>query len=341
MSVHVITLCDPRLRLFRSLHLMIGWSPSFLALGVDYLRSVRGQSRYDAGPQAARRQGLGEVERIYRERNPLWTVQTFVILGISVVVILIGAVPDTRWRWPALLLGPVLAVAVVAGVTFLGRVRFTRHRRLSGVSELGLLVYTEDHGSKALTWEDVDSAVRMPGREPPYRFVIVDKDGGRIEFRDIHDGKSLRCSAAVRVAHDRAGVAAAPLERVGLRPAVRGSAAGCAANAGGEFPARCPRIGQYLVVEITTRTADHVWAASRVRTRPWLPPVPWRRVTSTVSGRIAGGAPVADLLAPGTIANAMEHSPYAHTVSMALSSAYRLCTRRPSLEAHRTRGVLI
>lgn len=144
--------------------------------------------------EAARRQGLGEVQRVFRERNPLWTTQTYVIIGVAVVVILVSALPDTRWRWPALLLGPVLAVAVVAGVTFLGRVRFVEHRRLIGVSDLGFLVYTEDHGSFALPYDEIAQVVRNPGREPRHRYVIVEENGDRTELRDVHDGRALVAS---------------------------------------------------------------------------------------------------------------------------------------------------
>lgn len=140
--------------------------------------------------EAARRQGLGEVQRIYRERNPLWTVQTGVIIGITAVAVVAGAIPDTRWRWPVLLLGPVLGAAAVVGYMFLGAVGGVEHRRLIGVSAAGVLVYTEDHGSTALPWARIRTAVRQPGR---YRYMIV-ADDDAIEFRDIQDGRSLIAS---------------------------------------------------------------------------------------------------------------------------------------------------
>jgi hypothetical protein len=160
--------------------------------------------------EAARRQGLGEVRRIYRERNPLWTVQTRVIIGITAVVVLAGAIPDTRWRWPALLLGPVLGAAAVVTYMFLGAVGGVEHRRLIGVSAAGVLVYTEDYGSIPLRWERIAKAVRQPGR---YRYVIVERGGigaNRIEFRDIQDGRSLVASIGAR------GPVPAPVRRRAL-----------------------------------------------------------------------------------------------------------------------------
>ena len=140
--------------------------------------------------EAARRQGLGEVQRIYRERNPLWTVQTQVIIGITAVAVVAGAIPDTRWRWPVLLLGPVLGAAAVVAYMFLGTVGGVEHRRLIGVSGSGVLVYTEDYGSIPLRWAQIAKAARQSGR---YRYVIV-ADDDVIEFRDIQDGRSLIAS---------------------------------------------------------------------------------------------------------------------------------------------------
>lgn len=137
---------------------------------------------------AARRQGLGEVRRIYRERNPLWTGSTWLILGVGAVATLAGAVADPRWRWPLLFLGPVLALAAVAATAFLAPVSGVEHRRLIGASPAGLLVYTEDHGSAALPWADIVEFTRQSGR---YRYLLVDTDDVEWEFRDIHDGRSL------------------------------------------------------------------------------------------------------------------------------------------------------
>jgi hypothetical protein len=142
---------------------------------------------------AARRRKLGEVQRIYRERNPLWTLPGLVIAVVATITVVAGGGPDTRWRWPVLLLGPVLGAAVVVGYMFLGRVEGVQRRRLIGVSPLGVLVYAGRQPSIALPWARIVSFTRRPGRSGP-RYVLVSRTSSGtecIEFRDIHDGRSL------------------------------------------------------------------------------------------------------------------------------------------------------
>ena len=105
--------------------------------------------------EAARRQGLGEVERFYRERNPLSEGPTYAIVTDTVAAVLAGAVPDTRWRVPVLLLGPVLGAGLVAAYVFLGKVSGVQRRRLIGVSPAGVLIHTEGGGSIALRWDQM------------------------------------------------------------------------------------------------------------------------------------------------------------------------------------------